>query len=148
MIGVLSALPFIGAGNLCCCLWVVSGGLVASYLLQQNQAAPIDAGDGALVGFLAGMSGAVIYLVLSIPITILITPMQRALIERALHTTPEVPAEFGDFMASVGPAVWIAVGFMFMLCVGAIFSTLGGLLGVALFKRQPPAGSIDVPASS
>ena len=53
--GVLSALPLVAAGNLCCCLWVVSGGVVAAYLLQQNQSAPITPGDGALVGLLAGV---------------------------------------------------------------------------------------------
>jgi len=25
-----------------------------------------------------------------------------------------------------------------MLCVGSIFSTLGGLLGAAIFKKSPP----------
>jgi len=40
-LSVLSALPLISAGNLCCCLWVISGGLVAAYLLQQNQSTPI-----------------------------------------------------------------------------------------------------------
>jgi hypothetical protein len=29
VMGVLSALPIVSAGNWCCCLWVVSGGLVA-----------------------------------------------------------------------------------------------------------------------
>jgi len=48
VMGVLSALPLVSAGNICCCLWVVTGGLVAAYLLQQNQAMPISPADGAL----------------------------------------------------------------------------------------------------
>ena len=44
VMGVLSALPLVSAGNICCCLWVVTGGLVAAYLLQQNQAMPISRG--------------------------------------------------------------------------------------------------------
>ena len=47
----------------------MSGGAVAAYVLQQNQEAPITPGDGALAGLLAGIVGAFIYLVLSIPIT-------------------------------------------------------------------------------
>ena len=43
--GALSALPFVNAGNLCCCLWVITGGVVASYLLQQNQSAPLTPGE-------------------------------------------------------------------------------------------------------
>ena len=31
ILGVLSALPIVYVGNACCCLWVVSGGLVAAY---------------------------------------------------------------------------------------------------------------------
>ena len=60
VMGVLSALPIITAGNVCCCLWVVSGGVVAAYLLQQNQTTPITPGDGALVGLLAGLVGALV----------------------------------------------------------------------------------------
>ena len=73
--GVLSALPLVAAGNLCCCLWVVSGGAIAAYLLQQNQSTPITPGDGALAGLFAGLVGAAIYLVLSIPISFLMAPM-------------------------------------------------------------------------
>src|SRR5436309_8139061 len=85
VMGVLSALPIISAGNLCCCLWVVSGGAVAAYVLQQNQPMPITAGDGALVGLLAGVVGAFVYVILSIPITILVAPIERVLLERVLQ---------------------------------------------------------------
>ena len=46
--GVLSALPIVNMGN-CCCLWVLGGGAIAAYLLQQDHPAPINLGDGALV---------------------------------------------------------------------------------------------------
>ena len=55
-IGVLSALPIINIGN-CCCLWVIGGGVLATYLMQQNHPYPISAADGALVGLLAGLIG-------------------------------------------------------------------------------------------
>src|SRR5438477_7737459 len=74
VMGALSALPIIAAGN-CCCLWLVSGGAVAAYVLQQNQETSITPGDGALAGLLAGLVGAVVYLVLSVPITLLMAPM-------------------------------------------------------------------------
>ena len=53
-IGVLSALPLVNAGNCCCCLWVICGGLLAAYLRQQSSPLPIDAAEGALVGLMAG----------------------------------------------------------------------------------------------
>ena len=146
--GVLSALPLISAGNFCCCLWVVSGGVVAAYVLQQNTPAPITVGDGALAGLLAGLMGAVIYLVLSIPITIVMAPIERAVMERVLENAGNVPVEVRDYLGTLGTGVKIAVGFVVMLCVGSVFSTLGGLLGVAIFKKQPPPAIIDIPPSN
>src|SRR5690606_23283660 len=73
-IGVLSALPVVSMGNCLCCLWVVSGGVLAAYLLQQNQDAPIQAGDAAIVGLLAGIVGAFVAAIVSIPIQMLMGP--------------------------------------------------------------------------
>ena len=55
---MLSALPVINLAN-CCCAWVLFGGALASYLMQQDHPVPITAGDGAIVGLLAGVVGAV-----------------------------------------------------------------------------------------
>ena len=143
--GVLSALPLISAGNLCCCLWVVSGGAVAAYVFQQNQSDAITPGDGAIVGLMAGVIGAFVYLALSIPISILIAPMERMLMQRIVDNS-NMPPEFRDYMGTyVGGGIRIALGFMAMLVAGSIFSTLGGLLGSAIFRKTPPPGIIDVP---
>jgi len=139
VMGALSALPIISAGNLCCCLWVVSGGVVASYLLQQNQSDPVTPGDGLLVGLLAGVVGAFIYLVLSIPITILVAPLERELIQRVLDNAGSgVRPEMRAFVGNVGGVLQLVFGFIFMLVAGSIFSSLGGLLGAVLFKKPTP----------
>ena len=49
LIGVLSALPIVSAGNCCCCLWVVAGGMLAVYLRQQNSPYAVTSAEGALV---------------------------------------------------------------------------------------------------
>jgi len=152
--GVLSALPLVAAGNVCCCLWVVAGGLVAAYLFQQNQTAPITPGDGALVGLLAGLIGAVVQVVLSIPISLLVGPMERAVMQRVIEMVGTMPPEVRDALERYGrgeqSGVLLVVSrifsFMLWLFVGAIFSTLGGLLGAAIFRKQPPeTGVIDIP---
>jgi hypothetical protein len=147
--GVLSALPFISAGNICCCLWVVAGGAAAAYLLQQNQPAPIPAGDGALVGLLAGLLGAAVYLVLSIPITIVVAPMERAILERLLRSSEGMPPELREYLdAQAGVGVRIVIGFLTMLFVGPLFSTLGGVLGSAIFRTPAPGALPAAPPGS
>ena len=142
-IGVLSALPVISIGNLCCCLWIVGGGMVAAYLLQQNQSAPIDAGDGATVGILAGLAGAVVYLILSIPIGMLFGPMQAEMMRQIMQSAGDLPPEAKTAIESMQSnagftIVGALMGFVFMVFVGAIFGALGGLLGALLFRKEGP----------
>ena len=153
VMGVLSALPLIAAGNVCCCLWVVGGGLLAAYIFQQNQTVPITPGDGALVGLLAGLIGAVVQALLSIPISLIIGPMEREMMQRLIEMVGTLPPEMRDTLERYGRGeqsgvlliVSRIVAFMFWLFIGAIFSTLGGLLGAAIFRKQPPPATIDVP---
>jgi len=158
VMGVLSALPIISTGNVCCCLWVVSGGAVAAYLLQQNTSAPITPGDGALVGLLAGLIGALVQFALSIPIGILVAPMERAFMQRALEIANSMPPEMRGMIERYGNTdVQLGIGFMIIrrmaalmiwLCVGGVFSTLGGLIGAMIFQKKTPPGVIDVPPSA
>jgi hypothetical protein len=134
---VLSALPLVGAFNACCCLWIVSGGAVSAYLLQQSDPEPIEVGDGAIAGLLAGLVGAFVNLVISIPVTLLMAPVMQRWID--LMSEQGMPPEFREMIGSgVGSAVGIVVGFVFSLVAGVIFSTLGGVLGALIFRRPPP----------
>src|SRR3954452_1863985 len=129
--GVLSALPLVSVGNVCCCLWVIGGGIVAAYLLQQNQATPITPADGALVGLLAGLIGAIVQVVVSIPINIVVGPMERAMVQRFMEMAGSMPPEVRDMMERYGgpgrSTAFMLLGRIFALffwfCVGAIFST-------------------------
>src|SRR5262249_15291972 len=149
--GVLSALPLVSAGN-CCCLWVIGGGMVAAFLLQQNRSTPITPGDGALVGLLAGLIGASVEVLVSIPVTLLVGPFERAFAQRLIDMAGNMPPEWRTIIERTSrgdqSAAWFVVGrmfaLMFWLGLGAVFSTLGGLIGAAVFKKQTPPGTIDV----
>lgn len=154
-IGVLSALPFIGNLNTCCCLWVVVGGALTAYLLQERTAVPINAGDGALAGLLAGVIGALVTSVLS-PIIALVTGITvREQIDRAL-AGGDLPPQLADALAQVRDfptSVWFLASVVLTLIVYPIFSVLGGLLGVAMFRRNvppppPPVGYDVLPPES
>jgi hypothetical protein len=150
-IGVLSALPFVSAGNCCCCLWVVAGGMLAAYLRQQNAMFPITSSEGALVGLMAGLIGGIVGVILSLPMEAMMGPLQRDFMERILSSQRDIPAETREMIerasaAGTGPAA-VAMKFVFSIVTGAIFGMLGGLLGVAVFKKNvppPPPGTIQV----
>ena len=137
--GVLSALPLISLAN-CCCLWLVGGGVVAAYLLQQSQPQPLTVGDGAVVGCFAGVFGAVVHSVVSIPVQLATGPVleQMAEVLRGNADLPPEVAEMLDQVGSAGPVVFLFVFFL-MLLLGAVFSTLGGVLGAAVFGRSREA---------
>jgi len=137
LIGVMSALPFV---KVCCCLWILGGGAIAAFLLQANDENPITLGDGALVGLFSGLLGAVIDLVVSISIH-LVRGMDVQDELSQVTQFPNMPPEMVDAIARIGSSGFAAVllmgiGFIMMLMLGAIFSTLGGLLGAFFFKKK------------
>ena len=140
VIGVLSALPFVSAFNLCCCGWVVTGGLLASLILQSNTTDPVTAGDGAVVGFLAGLVGAAVYAIVSLPVNLLLGPLQQRMLTQMLDffPQPEVRDAFSNAGTAGFTAIGVVLGFVMMVFVGAIFATVGGVLGAVLFKNKVP----------
>jgi hypothetical protein len=150
LLGVLSALPIVNVGNLCCCLWVITGGVVSAYLLQHAQAAPITAGDGVAVGLLAGVIGAIVWQVLAVPVTILMGPLQARMIERLLNSsdlTDNMRSIFETLRQSAGfSPVRFVMGSVITLVLSVIFSTVGGLIGAALFRKSTPPPPPDLPA--
>lgn len=148
-IGILSTLPFVSAFNVCCCGWVITGGVLAAYILQANSPQPISNGDGAVVGLLAGAIGALVAGALSLPINMIFGPLQQRVLMNLISKMPNLnlPPEFQEGMmkGSQGPeSAAAAVMGMFvtifvMAFVGAIFATVGGLLGAVFFKKKVPA---------
>lgn len=140
VMGVLSALPGVSLGNCCCCAWLVTGGLVAAYVLQSNSPEPIAMGDGALVGLLAGLFGAVVNMIISVPMNILTGPFQQRLFQRIAESQPDLPDNLRQMVDNMSlGAVSIAgtiMAFFVMLILGAVFSSIGGLLGAFFFKKK------------
>jgi hypothetical protein len=152
--GVLSALPVINVGNACCCLWVVSGGVIAAYVMQQDQQTSLTPADGALVGLLAGIVGAVVALVVSIPIDLIAAPMQRAILERLRQSAVEMPPELRNAIDDMinsrdsgmaGFVVLRVASFFLSLFIGGAASAVGGLLGAAIFGRSSGASLAPPP---
>jgi hypothetical protein len=152
-IGVLSALPLVNVAN-CCCLWMIAGGVLAAYVMQQGHPLPISLGDGALAGLLAGIIGAVVYLVAAGLLAVTLGPFMHYWSDMAAQRSADLPPEMRDLMRWMGrPGVGLAVGFVFQFFFGTIFATIGGLLGAAIFKKpgppaSPPPGPPPVPVDT
>ena len=140
VIGVLSALPVINIAN-CCCAWILLGGALASFLMQQNHPERIGVGDGALVGLMAGVVGTFVWAMISLPIHSAIAPFQSQVLERALSNAGDMPPEARAFLESLsgGPAIGIGMvfGFLVMLFVSSSFGLIGGLFGALVFRKDP-----------
>jgi hypothetical protein len=137
-IGLLSAIPFINWVNLCCCLWAILGGLLASYLYVKNSPVPAKPGDGAVVGGIAGAVGAVIYLILGIPLAILSgTAMREMMINLMANVDPRQADMIRQQMEAQGQGI---SGIIFQSLIGAVlllvFAVIGGLLGIPLFEKR------------
>lgn len=147
-IGVLSALPLVNLANCCCCLWVLAGGALTVYLRQQTTPTEIPAAEGALMGLMAGAIGGVLATVIGLPLQMLTAGFNEQLMDRILASNPDMPAEVRDLFEQT--ATGAVAGIMMLvinLIVMTIFGTLGGLLGVAIFKKTPPPpppGTVEV----
>ena len=148
-IGVLSALPVINLAN-CCCAWILFGGALSAYLMQQNHPEPIQVGDGAIVGLLAGIIGAFVWLIATVPISTALAPFQSDMAARIIRDAgdmaPEMRAIFENMAGAPAIGLTLVLGFFVMLCVSSVFGMLGGLFGALMFKKnQPPVIPPPIP---
>jgi hypothetical protein len=138
VLGILSVIPFVSAVNVCCCLWAILGGMLATYLYVKNSPIPATAGDGAILGALAGLVGAVISVILGIPVAYAMGPTMRnlmvSIIERADPRQAEmIRQQFETAGNAIGPVIINALILGVLLFV---FAIIGGLLGVPLFEKR------------
>jgi hypothetical protein len=133
-------LPVVNLGNACCCLWVICGGVLGTYLDQQNDPRPITVRRGAFTGFLSGLFGALVWLIVSIVVNIAMAPIQRRFAEDFARNARDLPPEVRTMLESLGanPSIGLVFGFVVMLLAGVIFATLGGVLGAAFFRNDTP----------
>ena len=138
-IGVLSSLPVVNAGNCCCCLWVVLGGILTVYLLQKDAGVPIDAGQGALYGAAAGVLGGILTAIAGLLIQQLIPGAGYEEAIQAMLADENMPPEARAMIErmSDGRMMMVVIAFLNVIS-STVFGLIGGLLGVAIFKKNVP----------
>ncbi|NQW04182.1 MAG: hypothetical protein HQ485_09150 [Acidobacteria bacterium] len=137
-IGVLSVLPVIGWAN-CCCLWVILGGMLATYLEQQNTPTPIETSKAAVGGLIAGAIGGVIEALGSAVMFNALAPQDA--MEQVLSTIPDMPPETLDMIQSImtGPNL-LLISLVLKVPLFAVFGMLGALLGTVFFRKKAMPG--------
>lgn len=150
VLGLLSVIPFVSAGNLCCCLWAILGGMLATYLYVKNSPTPATPADGAILGALAGAVGGVISVILGVPIALAMGPTMRNLLLSLVENADPQQAEMmrRQFEATgdaIAPLIIQSIIVAFLLF---LFSIIGGLIGVPIFEKRkggaPPPPPINV----
>lgn len=139
ILGVASALPFV---KCCCWLWVVASGVLAVYFYRHESEVEITPGRGARLGFLAGIFGALSWEVLDLPISYIYGPEGVRQLQDMVERTPNLPAEslqvfhwIIELLNQPFHPVVILLGILSKLFICGVFTTLGGILGVAFFGR-------------
>lgn len=124
IVGILSAIPFL---NYCCCIWGIGGGVLAGFLYIKSSPIPVKVGEGAVIGVLTGLVGAVLYFVIGFPIAYFLSGAQM---EEALRTTGvQLPEGVSGLMLIV---LSILIGALILL----VLAIIGGLISVPIFEKR------------
>jgi len=135
IVGFLSAIhsliPFIG---FCCCIWSIVGGVLAAFLYIKGSSVPVKLGDGAIVGALAGVVGGIIYVIIYLPISLIwgMAVMQ----EQFNRSGVNIP-----FSGTILVIIASLVGVIALV----VLSTLGGVIGTAIFEKRKGDGLAPPP---
>ncbi|MDY0231453.1 MAG: hypothetical protein RBR88_03110 [Candidatus Saccharicenans sp.] len=140
--GLASAIPFL---HLFCCVWGLAGGVLATYFLADSaskQSLPFKISDGLLVGALAGVFGAIINVIVQIPLADYYLEWTRRFLESLSRFMEEVPAGW-ESLSEIGSQTWDPFYFLLNLLLSclifAFLGALGGLIGYSIFKPTPGA---------
>jgi hypothetical protein len=145
--GVLSGIPFL---NCLCCLWIIGGAILASYILSKNSPVALTAGDGAIVGIFTGIVAAVIDAIISIPLAAINREVIMNIMEKIGEYADDIPAGLETWLEGGGAATTLSmqmIGLLISAVVFAALGALGGIIGISLFgKKTPPQdkGATDV----
>ena len=143
LFGLIAALPYIGMLNAVCCALYIGGGVLAVYLYLKGQASFEQAtyGDGAIVGILAGAIGGVVVTVVgALVLSLGLGPDAGDPAEAFAQLEQmgiELPQVLRDLVGADGvSASMLGTQLVVNVVTFAIFATIGGLVGVAIFRKK------------
>jgi len=131
--------------NSICCLGVIIGGMVAVQQYTSRSGAAIEAGDGAVLGALAGVAGAVLGSIFDVvlrPLNLDSSSITQGMMQEWMQDmqgqqgmSPEMMEQF----QGGGGLMMFLMGLAFSVVLYAIFGAIGGALGTAFFGEDSAA---------
>lgn len=136
VMGLLGGLPLISALNCVLCMWVWLSAILAVVLYRSFEGSHprVTTGQGALLGLVSGIIGAVVVWLISL----LSRNAAMGYISQLLSSNG-VNLPSGVLQAGIG-----FFSLFFDLILYAIFGAIGGLIGAAIFKGPEPAPAAAV----
>lgn len=131
--------------NVVCCLGVVIGGAVTTHQYVRRTEGPIQAGDGAVLGAIAGAGGSILSSILDqalrpldLDMKSILEPFQKQMMQNAQSGQGMSP-EMMQQLQGDGGEMFTMLGIMMMVInviVFAVFGALGGAIGSAIFGEE------------
>ncbi len=137
--------PFVPLLNLACCIVPLVGAIVAVAIYRSSVPQPaLNNNDGIVLGMMSGLIGTGIYAVIVTPLVVFVGSVVGGIAGRIVPDLTNVPVSLRHLLETVFSNFGNIVGLILLLKIisqlafSLIFGVLGGLLGVALFKRSAP----------
>jgi hypothetical protein len=150
--GFLGGVPFLNVLNCACCSLILASGFVAALLYSRDcrtAGVGFDAEAGVKVGLVTGLVYAVADATTSTLVGLLFQGMALSWAEIILENTQDVPPEIRDLITGGGLEMGLLPAALLNLLVslgfGTVFATIGGLIGGAVFKSEPPPPAAQGP---
>ena len=159
-LGITSAIPILGYLNCACCMLVIGGGLLSSYLYLRTyppELLPVTYGQGALLGLLTGVIGGAVWTLVGVSLQYIKLQFGQRIADFAQMkealSDPRIPEGVRTVLETIFAGGLLSVGMILISAVSyfvisTLFATLGGIIGIALFqKKTAPAAPPSPPES-
>lgn len=143
VVGILST-SYLSFINLLCCAGVIIGGLVAVWHYTSENDLTIPAGQGAAIGALAGVVGALIGAALNWVVGVVGLPDSQEVSQTiqslitgsgAQDMSPEQEEQMRAMQERFSSPMFMIIGIGVSMAVSAVFGAIGGAIGAAVFKK-------------
>ena len=136
--GILSGIPLL---NCLCCLWIIGGAILATFLLAKDAPSSLTPGDGAIVGILTGIVAAFVALIVSLPFqNFFRSEIFRNFMDRFSQYTEDMPSGWEDWLQRDTSLAMTLIGLVISVFIFSALGALGGIIGAATVgkKKSPP----------